>query len=69
MNSDHRNSPETPEGAAWELSLEIRRAEEKEGQPGSRGNRRKRDELLDLYAECLRATRGDRQLGGDALMH
>ena len=32
--------PETPEGAAWELFLEILRAEEKEGQNRSRSNRR-----------------------------
>src|SRR5436853_7290224 len=33
--TDH--PPETREGAAWELFMEIRRAEEKEGQNRSRG--------------------------------
>ena len=70
MSADHRNLPETPEGAAWELFLEIQRAEEKEGQSRGRGNRRTRDELLALYAECLTAARGDRrQLDGDATVH
>jgi len=27
MNSDHRNPPETPAAAAWELFVETRRAE------------------------------------------
>ena len=70
MNADPRNPPETPQGAAWELFLEIQRAEEKEAQGPGRGNRRTRDELLDLYAECLAAARGGRrQLGDDATVH
>ncbi len=40
--------------------MEIRRAEEKERQPRGRGNRRPRDKLLDLYAECLLAAPGER---------
>jgi hypothetical protein len=40
--------PGLPEAAAWELFMEIRRAEEKEGQSRRRDNRRSRDELLDL---------------------
>ena len=65
---NHRNPPETPEGAAWELFLEIQRAEEKEAQGRRRSNRRARDELLDLYHECLMAARGDR-IGNDATVH
>ena len=49
MSADRTPPPETPEGPAWELFMEIRRAEEKERQPRGRGNRRPRDELLDLY--------------------
>jgi hypothetical protein len=53
MNRGHVHPPETPEAAAGELFTEIRRAEEKKGQNRSRGNRRSRDVLLDVYAECL----------------
>jgi hypothetical protein len=49
--------------------MEIRRAEEKEGQTRSRGNRRSRDELLDLYAECLAVTTSPRQFGDGATLH
>ena len=65
---NHRNPPETPEGAAWELFMEIRRAEEKEGQARGRSNRTLRAEMLDLYHECLIAARGSRESGG-AFLH
>ena len=45
MTVYHRAPSETPEGAAWELFMEIRRAEKEEGQPRGRSNR-------PLRAEC-----------------
>jgi hypothetical protein len=47
--------------------MEIRRAEEKEGQVRGRSNRTTRAEMLDLYRERLMAARGDRESG--AFMH
>ena len=59
MNARDRNPPETPEAAAWELFMEIRRLEEKD-EPARGSNEPLRARLLDLYAECLTAARGDR---------
>jgi len=58
---------ETPEGAAWELFMEIREAEKKED---SRLRNRPpvRTEMLELYVECLMAARGERRDFG-ATMH
>jgi hypothetical protein len=64
----HRGPPETPEGAAWELFMEIRREEEKAGQPRGRSNRTLRAEMLDLYAECLIVAQGNRGSGA-AFVH
>jgi hypothetical protein len=52
MSTRDRNPPETPEGAAWELFMEIRRLEEKDEQAGG-NNEPLRARLLDLYAQCL----------------
>ena len=49
--------PETPEGAAWALFLEIRREEEKAG-ANTGNNQPVRTRLLALYAECLAVARG-----------
>ena len=57
MSAD-RNPPETPEAVAFELMRLIHDAEEKDGR---RNNRTSRAELLDLYAICLVAARGDRR--------
>jgi len=59
MSARDRNPPETPEGAAWELFMEIRRLEEKDEQ-GRGSNEPLRARLLDLYAECLTAAQGNR---------
>lgn len=53
--------PETPEGVALALMRDIleREADEDCPRPDQR-NRRTRDEIFDLYAECFRAASGDR---------
>ena len=58
--TSNRNPPETPEGVAWELFLEIRSVEEKAGR---RSNQPLRAEMLDLFHQCLIAARGGRELG------
>jgi hypothetical protein len=63
MSANHRNPLETPEGAAWELFMEIRRAEEKDG-PARGSNLTERARLLDLFTECLMTARGDRSQAG-----
>ena len=67
MSRNHRNPPETPEAAAWELFKEILRADETE----QRGrNTPARSRMLDLFSECLQAARGDRNPEvGTGLMH
>ena len=60
MRARDRNPPETPEGAAWELFMEIREAEEKEDSR-RRNKRPVRTEMLELYVECLMAARGERR--------
>jgi hypothetical protein len=60
--------PETPEGAAWELFMEIRRLEEKDAQ-GRGSNEPLRARLLDLYAECLAVTICRRGTGAGAALH
>ena len=67
MNSGHRNPPETPEAAAGELFMGIRRAEEKEGQNRSRGNRRSRRAARGIR-RVSRAS-GRRQFGDGATLH
>jgi len=57
MSARDRNPPETPEGPAWELFMEIRRLEEKDEQ-GRSSNEPLGARLLNLYAECLAVTTG-----------
>jgi hypothetical protein len=57
--SANRYPADSREGVALELFMEIRRVEEKDEQ--ERGNNAPaRARLLDLYAECLMAARGQR---------
>lgn len=62
-------NPETPEGVALELLRIIVRAEgqpvetlSEANKPAKAGNRDVREYLLDTYAECLTASKGERAL-------
>ena len=57
MSTRDRNPPETPEGAAWELFMEIRRADEEE-RNGTHLTSPIRARLLNLYTECLATVSG-----------
>ena len=58
--------PETAEGVAFALMREIMRQEDR---TSSQRNRRPREEVLELYADCLRATIGRYSELRSATMH
>jgi hypothetical protein len=60
--------PDSPEAVALALLREILDRENGENpERPERRNRRAREEVLDLYAECLMAARGDRSRGARVL--
>jgi len=60
-------SPDSPEAVALRLLEMV--LEREEGGERRRNDRRRAENLLDLYAECLVATNGNRQIAHGALLN